>query len=444
MNNLPLSFPVFYHGIVKDNTNLPQYDAVSILLLGIPRQKCVEVVISDAEASAYTNGQKQIKRVILSELISISQDEAERRISMLGFQDTTSIANMLNKLLYAIDISDSLQKNILNPDKNEIGFIASVFRLAIRYPSKKANHLSTNDKIAIKDILSSSSHRHTEPDKTPIHAPKKTKSPQANPHLEGEIISSQKKTNALSKNFKVSDLESETNVTVSLSVNIDKLAAFYRYAGKILNIECLPIQNQNGISLFYEMISTSLSLGLTYMSDLFEQCMTVTSPPSLFFFLKSDPLHQQIQSNNFTTSLIHEFYVSDVANYRKPDSRNIRGLIILNIESNLILNLLHNEYSMSCQISEYIASVYTEVGNIFAGGTVSAISNIINEPIFVQESDITHLSDYVNSDKLSLTGMLPFETHSGITCSAFIVFNQEAIFHIPVLYDRTNTDYVRE
>lgn len=44
MDILFLNFPTFYHSAIKSNTSLPQFNAVSVLLLGDVRENALRIV----------------------------------------------------------------------------------------------------------------------------------------------------------------------------------------------------------------------------------------------------------------------------------------------------------------------------------------------------------------------------------------------------------------
>ncbi len=84
MDALFLNFPTFYHSAIKGNTSLPQYNAVSVLLLGNVRENCTKESIDDPSVSVYVSGKKPIRKSILTPLLNISHEEAVRRLHMLG------------------------------------------------------------------------------------------------------------------------------------------------------------------------------------------------------------------------------------------------------------------------------------------------------------------------------------------------------------------------
>lgn len=157
MKLLPLNFPVFYHCVVKEHTNLKQYDAVSVLLLGKLREQCdaqKDIVILDPVAANYVSGKKRIRKEILNPLLLCSVQEAERRLKMLGFQSIEDLVPILKRLL-AVSISLSKDElDSLQGDYDSTGdacrFVANVFLLSIKCPAKYVTTLNSEDKELIQ------------------------------------------------------------------------------------------------------------------------------------------------------------------------------------------------------------------------------------------------------------------------------------------------------
>lgn len=157
MKLLPLNFPVFYNCIVKGNTNLKQYDAVSILLLGKPREQCddpTEIMILDPVAANYVSGKKRIRKEILNPLLLCSVKEAKRRLQMLGFQSIEELVPVLKRLL---TVSISLSKEDMDTLLGEYEstgdayqFVANIFLLSIKCPAKYTFALTKDDKELIQ------------------------------------------------------------------------------------------------------------------------------------------------------------------------------------------------------------------------------------------------------------------------------------------------------
>lgn len=136
-----LNFPLFYQELVKQNTPLHQYDAVSILLLGKLRADCSNIVISDQMAAHYVHGKKNIRKEILSLLLQCPLKEIERRIELLGFQDVDAVAehgiSLLGSVLF---VGEKVKASLYSKykEKGSYSFLAELFLAAIKCPVSAA------------------------------------------------------------------------------------------------------------------------------------------------------------------------------------------------------------------------------------------------------------------------------------------------------------------
>ncbi len=146
MDDLFLNFPTFYHSAIKSNTSFPQFNAVSVLLLGDIRDNCIEESIDDPSVSGYVSGKKPIRKSILTLLLNISHEEAVRRLRMLGIQDIQRMVDALTILIGEVsNLSSTAKTPLLTLAKTvgaEYDFVAEVFLAAIKCPSTFTLHLS--------------------------------------------------------------------------------------------------------------------------------------------------------------------------------------------------------------------------------------------------------------------------------------------------------------
>jgi hypothetical protein len=151
-----LTFSSFYMTLVKKNTSLRQYDAVSVLLLGKLRSECIDNVITDQMATHYVHGTKKISKEILSPLLQCSVDEISKRIRMLSFQDVDAVANegvgFLNRIP---SLGEQIKNDLLSiySSKGSYTFLAEFFLSSLKPPvivdeaSPKENHKLKNNAI---------------------------------------------------------------------------------------------------------------------------------------------------------------------------------------------------------------------------------------------------------------------------------------------------------
>lgn len=147
MDALFLNFPTFYHSAIKGNTSLPQYNAVSVLLLGNVRERCTKESIDDPSVSVYVSGRKPIRKSILMPLLNISHEEAVRRLHMLGIQDIQRMVDALTTLIGEVaNLSDTAKTPLLalaDTMGAEYDFVAEVFLTAVKCPTTFMHRLSS-------------------------------------------------------------------------------------------------------------------------------------------------------------------------------------------------------------------------------------------------------------------------------------------------------------
>lgn len=138
MEKSSLNFPLFYQELVKQNTPLHQYDAVSILLLGKLRADCSEIVISDQMAAHYVHGKKNIRKEILSLLLQCSSEEIECRIEMLGFQDIEAVARQGLAFLESVkSVSENVKRSLqdIYYKDGACPFLSELFLTSVKSPN---------------------------------------------------------------------------------------------------------------------------------------------------------------------------------------------------------------------------------------------------------------------------------------------------------------------
>ena len=162
MDPIYLNFPTFYNGVVKGHTTHTQYNAVSILLVGQtrPSKNCPEYIDNSA-ISVYVSGEKPIRANILTNLQTIDQEEAVRRIRLLGFQDAVAIANRCKVLLSKVSglgpaILRALYEQLENKNQDEeercFEFLAAVYIKAIQCKRENIVPLKPDVQKFLRDL----------------------------------------------------------------------------------------------------------------------------------------------------------------------------------------------------------------------------------------------------------------------------------------------------
>lgn len=151
---LPLSFPVFYHTVIKERLSLKQYDAVNILLLGKPFVDCVEYQISQSMAANYVSGKKKINKDYISAFLQLSTSEIKRRLQSLGLQNLDQGVLCLKYMLYKNEliVSESDRSRLLHlvrTDKDQYNFLTEALILAIKCPPQDVLPLTEEERKTI-------------------------------------------------------------------------------------------------------------------------------------------------------------------------------------------------------------------------------------------------------------------------------------------------------
>jgi len=154
---LPLSFALFFHAVCKDNTHIPQYDAVNVLLMGetLTGSNSAKITISTTMTSHYISGSKKISKAISSRFLLLDFDERVRRMNNILLQDINVAVYRILHLLQNgnIEMSDHELRHFLSfpfADKR-LEFLAELLTVSIRCPREKVSKLPD---VVIADIRS--------------------------------------------------------------------------------------------------------------------------------------------------------------------------------------------------------------------------------------------------------------------------------------------------
>ena len=167
---MTLNFPVFYHCVVKNNTNLKQYDAVNLLLLGALRKDSGSNYVSDSDTANYVRGKKRIRRDILDDLLDCTEAEIISRLHRLGFQNIGEITFALTCLSRKIlPVNSKLMNFQMNESVSEedcYKFVAMVFLESVKCPPKYFSIISDSEKEEIQKCYSKPTLPDTESEKS--------------------------------------------------------------------------------------------------------------------------------------------------------------------------------------------------------------------------------------------------------------------------------------
>lgn len=421
MELLPLNFPVFYQCAVKGNTNLRQYDAVSILLLGNLR-KDSEEFISDAEATGYISGKKRIKKEILTQVTRISDEEARERINDMGFQNLAWIADAIRELLSIVNIPLDLQKKIRdNPD--DLATIAEVFVAAIKCPPKSIFPLGIAEKAQIalcyskenaETFMEGVKDKEEFLEKIPEYSKNNKPKSRKSTVLSQEEIEALLGSASSPNQEKLDEPEKET-ISV-FSESLPPVPCSYYFYDRSIEV-----------NFFFELANMALSAGITGFTDLFELFMT----PYVPYLEIYDNFYHYIDQfyGNRNIRVCYKFFVGSVDDYRVPDERNIEGIIMIDLSSDFVQNFCDKQISKqelkfisSTQKQGYQISIHNEIGNIFSGLAATAISNFIDRPTIIKAANEFEMNDTPGANEPIIVGIQPFRLNDGrVFRSAMIV-----------------------
>lgn len=462
MPKMPLSFPVFYHCAVKGKTNLPQYDAVRILLLGNTREAAaaeIEIAIksdvlpsrrstidiSDADAANYVSGKKSIKKDVFAEVVDLSVEEAEDRLERLGIQDITGITEALKHLIDNLDLKPDIREQLLSSDhEGKFTLAANMFLMSIRYPRKQLVPLSESDKNLISFCFVTSK-KQTENSNIMTQEEIEAMLSSSNDDEQAKkprILSNEEIEALLGSN---GDDEQAQKPHVMTAEEIDKALRqlslirpkapppspppppkIKPYRDHITT--CTFHIGALAASAFSELTSIILSSGATSLSDLFGEIIRVDIP-EFAYYINFETL-STVLFNDTRVRLVFKFFGEDPPESPLSLSSIPHGYIVLSADQAMFddyyeqLKQVHpDKFIMYTEAMEYEASMYREIGSIFSGSCVTALSGLsFGARIRIKEASILHMKQTLEEMGPIFAGTLPisFSNSSG---SAFLLLD---------------------
>lgn len=395
MAKIPLTFPAFYQCVVKPNTNLHQYDAVSVLLLGERREELGKIQekeshsnyspsfdISDADAANYTSGKKPIKREILKEVSNITPKEAARRLHKLGFQDAEKISKALRRLLDISELSPQSRYKLLTTDPDEeFSLAANVFLHSLKYPSKQLTPLSPDDKKTIALCYT--------------NEPLEGSSDQQEPH-----VMTQAEIKQILQGMDQTQNESSQKVPQPDQMRNNTFSS-------------VLYMSEWEKDVITEFVNIVLSSGISSLANLFEEKIPAGSP-SFFFANNCDNLIH-VLSEEENTKIIYRFYSEEFFSERLNQNTSVCGYVIVSTERTFLNNFYEQQmkkyqvrYFSYSEYMDYKASVYREIGSIFCGACVSRLADYLDSLVMINETNTLHIDESNLAKGPLFIGMLPF------------------------------------
>lgn len=388
---LPLNFAVFYQCAIEGHTSLFKSEAVSILLLGVPKAMDKNKVLTPSNISNYISGQSRIKDIVVTQLLSITVEEAERRIQLLGIQDIGAVAYSLKCLVAKADLGPDIRLKLSEAYRNGfLPFIAEVFLTAIKYPPKSVHKISQNEKDAITSCwaeldtikagtpLSSSTSTPGSESITPI-PPKK----------EQERRMSQEEIEQLLSGTPMDSHSKESNAVCD--------------SPNVLYISPL---RQSGAN---EAISILLSAGITSFANFFND-VVYSGLPHFDFYEDQGLVNRLLFGNRKRITIMHSFIPVKLSSFG-----NIEGHVAVALDDDCFSNYwekhiteLSLHFFTTKESGGYKSSMSGELGSIFTCSAVTALSDLVLETFTVEPSDMLSIGKLMGPSSPIFVGTLPF------------------------------------
>ena len=180
MWSIPLSFAVFYRAVYQGNSQLNQYEIVSILINGERLNTSVNSPrnTSGADmANHYVSGRKPISKAKVSALDALGPDELQARISASGIFNPQAGTRCLVNLLRGnhVIIGEPDRTNLLSLENDPLSFLARAFLLSVHCPVEQLQVLS---KEVVADIINCRSDDSRESDRKSTKPPETASLPE--------------------------------------------------------------------------------------------------------------------------------------------------------------------------------------------------------------------------------------------------------------------------
>lgn len=391
MAQLPLSFPAFYQCAVEGHTSLFKYDAVNVLLLGSPKSQLDPVYILNAsEISNFSSGKKRIKDAVMTQLLNITTEEAERRIRLLGIQDIGMVAYSLKALVAKAELGPDIRLKLSDAYRNGfLSFTAEVFLAAIKYPPKSVRPLTQEEKEAIAACWDDLDVRDTEPHPS-LPEPDQTTAVASPPKEE-------------SKSHKLSQEEIKRLMGPTAKETQRKAFDTMFDTANVLHISSLRKSGTN------EAINILLSSGIMALSNFFDEEI-FAGLPHFDFYENQGMISKLLFGNYERITVLYSFTPMKVSSFG-----NIEGYIAVSLNRHFFAEYWKEHQSehtlqffTSRERGEYMRSVSGEIGSMFTGFALTALSDFISESFTYEAADMSSIEQLVRGGSLAFIGILPF------------------------------------
>lgn len=432
MVQLPLNFAVFYQCAIEGHTSLFKSEAVSILLLGIPKAMDKDKVLTPSNISTYVSGQSRIKDTVVTQLLSIPVVEAERRIKLLGIQDIGAVAYSLKRLVAKVELGPSIRLRLSEAYRNGfLQFVAEVFLTAIKYPPKNVHKLSQDEKDAIASCWAELDTIETgiplspsvsEPSSGTIASSTEEQGRKMSPEeieqmLSGIPIKKHHKNDAhdtasaaVSRSSKSTGPKKITQEEIERMLNgiavedsLSKEGDADRNPPNILYISPLKQSGAN------EAINILLSAGITSFTNLFDNA-AYAGLPHFDFYEDQSLVNKLLFGDEDRITVLHRFTPVQLSSLGI-----VEGHIAIALNRDCFMDYW-KEHLEQCSLQffstkergEYKGSMSGEMGSIFTCSAVTALSSLISEAFTVEPSDMLSIKKLMGTSSPMFVGRLPF------------------------------------
>lgn len=153
MSQFYLNFSTFFQGVVKNRTNLTQYDAICMLLYGQLREEC-DVLLTDRTSSYYATGTTNVNKKCITTLLEQPHDvisDRFRRLQLHNLDNSVEACKELIEIVTGLSKKDrskllQIYSSIINDSEhNNYNFLVATFLQALRCNPMYVTRLSKED-----------------------------------------------------------------------------------------------------------------------------------------------------------------------------------------------------------------------------------------------------------------------------------------------------------
>ncbi|MBQ9490396.1 MAG: hypothetical protein IJU80_10740, partial [Lachnospiraceae bacterium] len=152
---IPLSFAVAYNGLIAGRTNRfkKQKDAFNILIKGI--DSFDDKAFAESHVSNYVTGSEEIPKDVQEIFLSLSDEEINSRLRMIGIDRTETTVKMFHDfLIKTIDLDTEKKKVLRTLFENGMyeQYIVSALRFSFDYTGKQKDWMTSTIVKTLREL----------------------------------------------------------------------------------------------------------------------------------------------------------------------------------------------------------------------------------------------------------------------------------------------------